>query len=226
MPPVPRTPLPSRRPLFPPDPPKKRFNRFAIYLALGVALVFIPLTLQFQNQRAQELRTAREKAHPTPTPTPPSVEETGDLSVPAELRQWHMQGVDGATESQARQRFGKPIVSRDYNVTYGAFLGPRFGLKHYYLTNSPGFEQREKDAQVEWKFPQYSTVRELIWKLHESYITLWLGEPLREVSLKDGTADAVFPATAQGEWVVLDNYRVGEDLVKAPPTAATPAAAQ
>ena len=111
-----------------------------------MALIFIPLTLQFQNRRAQEIRRTREAAHPTPTPTPPSVEEVGDQSQPAELRQWHMQGVDGITESQARKRFGKPILTRDYNVTYGAFLGPKYGLKHYYLNNSPGFEQREKDA--------------------------------------------------------------------------------
>ena len=165
---MPPTPLPPRRPIFPSEPPKRRFNRFAIYLALGVALIFIPLTLQFQNHRAREIRSAREKAHPTPAPTPPSVEEVGDQSVPAELRQWHMQGVDGITESQARKRFATPILTRDYNVTYGAFLGPKYGLKHYYLNNSPGFEQRAKAAQVEWNFPQYSTVREMIWKLRES----------------------------------------------------------
>ena len=219
--PVPSTPLPPRRPLFPPDPPKRRHNRFAIYVALGVALIFIPLTLQFQNRRAQEIRRTREAAHPTPTPTPPSVEEVGDQSQPAELRQWHMQGVDGITESQARKRFGNPILTRDYNVTYGAFLGPKYGLKHYYLNNSPGFEQRAKDAQVEWNFPQYSTVREIIWKLRESYITLWLGQPLREVNIQGDTANAIFPPTAPGEWVVLDHYRVGQDLVKAPPVSAT-----
>ena len=223
MPPVPPTPLPRRQPLFPPEPPKRYSTRVAIYLALGMAVVIITLIIQFQTSPVQEQRAKRANTPPTPAP---SIAEVGDQSQPVELRQWHMQGVDGITEDQARQRFGKPIVSRDYNVTYGAFLGPRFGLKHYYLNNSPGFEQREKDAEVEWKFPQYSTVRELIWKLRESYITLWLGEPLREVNLKDGTADAVFPGTTTEQWVVLDNYRVGEDLVKAPPGAASPAAAR
>ena len=210
--------LPRRQPLFPPEPPKRN-RRLAIYLAFGVALVFIPLTLQYQNHRAQQIRARREVAHPTPTPT---VEETGDQSLPAEERQWHMQGVDGITESQARRRFGKPIFTRDYNLSYGAFLGPKFGLKHYFLQNSPGFEQREKDAQVEWKFPQYATVREIIWKLHESYITLWLGQPLREVDIQGDTASAVFAANAPGQWVVLDNYRVGQDLVKNPPVASEP----
>ena len=215
---------PPRQPLFPPEPPKHRFNRTAIYLALAVAVVVIA-TVQFQSRHPQETGAANRGAHPTPMATPPSVEEVGDSSQPAELRQWHMQGVDGITETQARKRFGSPILTRDYNVTYGAFLGPKYGLKHYYLNSSPGFEQRAKNAQVEWNFPQYSTVREIIWKLHESYITLWLGEPLREVNIQGDNATAIFPPTAPGDWVVLDNYRVGQDLVKAPPVAATPAAA-
>ncbi len=220
---MPPTPLPPRRPLFSPEPPRRRFNRLAIFLAIGIALLFIPLTLHYQQERVRELHARHV---PTPTPTPAkSIEEAGDQSVPAELRQWHMDDVDGMTESQALKRFGNPLLSREYNVTYGAFLGPKFGLKHYHLTNAPDYAQLEKDAQKVWNFPQYATIREMIFKMHESYLTLWMYEPRVEVSIKDGTADALFPRTKAGEWVVLDNYRVGQDLVRNPPVAATPAAA-
>ena len=78
-----------------------------------------------------------------------------------------------------------------------------------------------------WRYPQYSTIRELIWKLPESFLTVWFHEPRAEVDLgkvgPDGQADIELPDTVAGDWVALDNYRLGNDLVREKKGAETPA---
>ncbi len=148
----------------------------------------------------------------------PSVFKHGEQrAVPPEKSSWRMEDVIGRTQSELVERFGAPISTKDYSLAEGTFAGPEIGLKHYYLLKTPGYAARVKDAPAKWTFPQYTAIREMIWKLPDSYLTVWLHEPRGEASLSQDTIDLTLPATAPGAWVALDDYRVGKDLLaKAP----------
>lgn len=165
-----------------PIPPARRVNWWAVALAVGIVAALTPSILNFQRQRAL---------------TP-------------ERRNRRMPELAGISESKAEGLFGKPLSVHDYSLSYGTFAGPRVGLKHYYLFRSADYQAHVKDAETVWGFPQYSTIREIIWKLPDSYLTIWLHEPRAEMSLGDGdTIDLTLPSVAAGDWVALDNYRVG-----------------
>ena len=56
-----------------------------------------------------------------------------------------------------------------------------------------------KEAETTWTYPQYSTIREMIWRQQDSYLTIWLHEPRAEIDL--GANDA------EGRYVRgRDNY--------------------
>jgi hypothetical protein len=150
----------------------------------------------------------------------PSMLEHGKVRVvPPEKRAWRMPDVAGRTESDLIGEFGAPLSTKDYSLQEGSFAGPEVGLKHYYLFQARDYAGRLKDAPMSWTFPRYTTIRELIWKLPDSYLTVWLHEPRAEVSLEKDTIDLTLPATAPNEWVALDDYRVGKDLLAKAPEA-------
>ena len=198
----PINPVPRRAPVTPPSAPRRKLNRPAIVLAFVIAIAMIPLTQQFQKKRV--LSTA------------PKVR---DLDQPSEKQQWRMKGLDGITEQQAVARFGPPLVARNFNVADGVFVGPLVGLKKFYPRNAPDFAARTKDAELTWGFPQFSVIREMIWLLPDSYLTLWLREPRAEVSIGEGGSTVLNLPGGEGEWTCIDNFRVGKDLVKTPPTS-------
>jgi hypothetical protein len=151
-------------------------------LAIAIAAALAPSILEFQKERVL---------------TP-------------EKRSRRMPELTGITESAAEKRFGKPMSVHDYSLSYGTFAGPRIGQKHYYLFKWADYQEHVKDAETVWGFPQYSAIREIIWKLPDSYLTIWLHEPRAEMSLGDGdTIDLTLPTASSGDWVALDNYRVG-----------------
>ena len=177
----------SPRPL--PDIIRPRgYNRGGLYLAVFIAACCIPFTLKFQVNHTPNMAGKR----------------------------WQMLNLRDTTGSQAIKRFGPPAVSHDYSLTDGVFAGPEVGLKHYYRVGSAGYDEALKSPVV-WKWPDYSTVREMIWKLPDSYLTVWLHEPRAEISLEGDQSQIILPDTSKGEWVALDNYRVGNDLIKTPP---------
>jgi hypothetical protein len=172
-------------------PPPRRFNPYvALLLGLATVIALVP-----------SLLPRREQARP---------------AVPLEKRAWQMPELVGRTQSELIGRFGTPLSTKDYSLLEGSFAGPDIGLKHYYLLKNPGYAARLKDAPKAWTFPQYTTIRELIWKLPDSYLTVWLHEPRTEASLEKDTIDLTLPSTAPGEWVALDDYRIGQDLLAKP----------
>ncbi len=173
--------------LIPPAPPRQphRLNLVALGLALVTVIALVPAILDFQKSRI----------------------------VPPEKRSWRMIDILGQTQAELEKRFGAPVSTKDYSLSAGSFAGHSIGLKHYYAMTAPGYADLMKDAPVTWTFPQYSTIREIIWKLPDSYLTVWLHEPRAEVSLNGDMVDLTLPKTAPGQWVALDNYRVGKDLL-------------
>ncbi len=168
-----------------PTAPRPRYNRMAIYIAVAIVAVTLPFTLKFQSQR---------------------IASTAN-------KQWRMLALQDTTAAEAIKRFGPPTQLRDYSLAEGSFAGPTLGLKHFYRENSPDYAERLK-APVVWKFPEYSMIREMIWKLPDSSLTVWLHVPRGEITLTGDDTQIYLPPTADGEWVVLDNYRVGNDLLK------------
>ena len=178
--------------IIPPAPPPlfRRSRLVAVGLALATVIVLGPSMLQQQKARI----------------------------VPLERREWQMPDLIGSTQNDLIARFGPPMSTKDYSLTEGSFAGPDIGLKHYYLMKAPNYAARLKDAPTTWTFSKYSAIRELIWKLPDSYLTVWLHEPRAEASLGQDGIDLTLPATAPGQWVALDDYRIGKDLLaKAPP---------
>lgn len=165
-----------------------------IVAALVVAAALVPITFRYQNAKIPPIRQ----------------------------RAWRMNDLQNITEPKALERFGKPIVARDFQMTEGSFIGPRIGLKHFVRVDAPDYEARLREpGTVSMQFPQFTTIRELVWKLPDSYLTLWLFQPRAEVDFRGDYADLRLPNSAPGVWAALDNYRVGLDLVK-PPASARP----
>lgn len=134
---------------------------------------------------------------------------------PVRQRAWRMNDLQNITEPKALERFGKPIVARDFQLTEGSFIGPRIGLKHFIRADAPDYEARLREpGTVSMQFPQFTVIRELVWKLPDSYLTLWLFQPRAEVDFQGDYADLRLPNSAPGVWAAVDNYRVGLDLVK------------
>ncbi len=190
-PPVPR-PLPAL-------PPRPRYNRTAVYLAVVIAAVTLPFTLHYQTKRVGVMNTP-----------PPS-------NFAVSSSQGPLPELYNITDHQARERFGVPVESRDYSLNYGSFAGPYNGLKHYYRFSDPDYDKHMKEAETTWTYPQYSTIREMIWRQQDSYLTVWLHEPRAEIDLSGKDGEIVLPDTSAGEWVALDNYRVGKGLLKTEP---------
>ncbi len=180
----------ARAPAPPPANPRKRFSSLGILLAFVIAAVTLPFTYKFQNNRTGELR---HKA-------------------------WRMTGLDGITEKEAVARFGQPLVRHDFSLNDGSMLGPEIGQKKFVSLKAPDYAKRFEDAETVWRYPQYSAIREMIWKLPESYLTIWFHEPRAELDLgnvkPDGEVDIELPDTSKGDWAALDNYRLGNDLVR------------
>lgn len=176
--------------IIPPAPlrPPRRLNLVAAGLALVVLISLAPAIFDFQKSRI----------------------------LPPAQRSWRMPDILGSTQSELVGRFGAPMSTKDFSLQEGSFAGHSMGLKHFYPLKTPGYAQLLKDAPVTWTFPQYSTIREVIWKLPDSYLTVWLHEPRAEVNLAGDAIDMTLPKSPPGEWVALDNYRVGKDLVAQP----------
>ena len=245
-PPAPRRPPPARSPLVPPtgkrirsspvvlpvrgepggrtrllpmEAPatKRRFNRVGIALAILVGLGSIPFTYAFQKHRVLDQHDTKLKT-----------QQSKKLELPPEQQAWRMRGLDDNTEKQVIARFGPPYIARNYNMADGALAGPLVGIKRFYLNASPDFEARTKDAEAVWTYPQFNVIREIIWQLPDSYLTVWMREPRAEIDLADPSGAVALPTPPEngGDWVVMDNFRVGKELVRAAPTASpSPAAA-
>ena len=182
------------------SPPRRRYNRTAVYLAVVIAAVMLPFTLHYQKQRLGVMKT----------PPPSSNFATANTQGP-------LPELYNITDRQAEERFGPPVESRDYPLNYGSFAGPYNGLKHYYRFSDPDYEKHMKEAETTWTYPQYSTIREMIWRQQDSYLTVWLHEPRAEINLGGNDAEITLPDTSSGGWVALDNYRVGKGLIKTEP---------
>lgn len=187
MPPLSPGSSPRPRSLPPVIPPPRRYNRGGLYLAIVIAAACIPLTLKFQATHSPDMST----------------------------RRWQMLNLQGVTATQAIKRYGPPTVTHDYSLENGSFAGPERGLKHFYRLNSPELAAHLNDPVV-WSYPNYSVIREMIWKLPDSYLTMWLHEPRAVINLDSDNSEVLMPK-GSGEWVALDNYRVGNALLKTEP---------
>ncbi len=195
------TPAPLPRDPIPPPPTRKRFNAIGIMLAFVIAAVLLPYTMKFQRDRFG----------------------------PITKKAYRMAGLEGITEMQAVSRFGPPLVKHDFAMSEGVVAGPDVGQKKFWPLKTPDLADKLKEAGVVWRYPEYSTIREMIWKLPDSYLTIWFHEPRAEIDLSatgpDGEASISLPDTSHGDWVELDNYRLGNDLVrekKGPEAASKP----
>ena len=185
--------MPPIPPRFNPRPlpmvaPPRGYNRGGLYLAVFIAALCIPFTLKFQ-------------LHHTPN---------------MEGKRWQMLNLMGVTSTEAVKKFGPPAVTHDYSLSDGVFAGPEVGLKHFYRAGSTGYDEA-LNSPVVWKWPNYSTIREMIWKLPDSYLTVWLHEPRAEISLDGDQSQILLPDTSKSDWVALDNSRIGNELIKPPP---------
>ncbi len=170
--------------------PPRTYNRTGLYLAVAIAAACIPLTLKFQTQHAPNMAN----------------------------RKWQMLNLQSITASEAVKRYGPPTSTRDYSLSEGSFAGPKVGLKRFYRHESPQYAERLNDPVV-WSFPRYSLIREMVWKLPDSTLTMWLHEPRATITLEGEYSEVFLPKVAEGDWVALDNYRVGNDLLAAPSAA-------
>jgi hypothetical protein len=132
---------------------------------------------------------------------------------PTSQQQWQMPELIGQTQDALIGRFGAPLSTKDYPLSEGSFAGPEIGLKHYYLFKSPAYAARLKGAPTRWSYPQYTTIRELIWQLPDSFLTVWLDEPHGSADLNGDSIEITLPKAPPGAWVALDDYRVGKDLL-------------
>ena len=188
---------------------KRRFNRVGIALAVLICLGTLPFTIQFQKNKLARRDPADIKTN---------------YEVPIEQRQFKMKHLEGLTDKQAVARFGPPFIARNYNMNDGAFAGPAVGQKHFYPKTLPDYAARTKDSEAVWTFPQYQVIRELVWQFPDSYLTVWMREPRAEIDIADNPGLVELPTAPDGgDWVVIDNFRIGRDLIKAP-SAPSPAA--
>ena len=194
----------TRLPMDAPE-PKRRFNRVGIALAVVICLGTIPFTYQFQKNKMA-------RRDPADTKT--------DYDIPVEKRQFRMKHLEGLTDKQAIARFGTPHLARNFNMNDGAFAGPAVGMKRFYLKTQPDFEARTKDAEAVWTFPQFQVIREVVWEFPDSYLYVWMREPRAEIDIADNPGLVELPVAPDGgDWVVIDNFRVGKDLLKPTPVA-------
>ena len=156
-------------------------------MAIVIAAACIPFTLKFQAKHSPDMST----------------------------RRWQMLNLQGITATEAVRRYGPPTVTHDYSLEAGSFAGPVRGWKHFYRLDSPELAEHSKDPVV-WSYPNYSTIREMIWKLPDSYLTMWLHEPRAVINLDGDSSEVLLPKSG-GDWVALDNYRVGNALLKTEP---------
>lgn len=157
-----------------------------IIAAVVVVAALAPITFQYQNAKIPPIRQ----------------------------RAWRMNELQHITEPQALERFGQPVSARDFQMTDGSFIGPRIGQKRYIPLNAPDYNERLREpGTVSMQYPQFTVIRELIWKLPDSYLTLWLFQPRAEIDFAGDHADMRLPNSAPGVWAAVDNYRVGLDLV-------------
>ncbi len=187
---LPPTPPALPRDPVPPPPSPKRFNAIGILLAFVIAAVLLPFTMKFQKERFG----------------------------PITKKAYRMTGLDVITEMQAVSRFGTPLARHDFSMSEGSVAGPQVGQKKYWPLKSPDYAKQMEAAEMVWRYPQYSTIREMIWKLPDSFLTIWFHEPRAEIDLSavgpDGQASISLPDTSGGDWVSLDNFRLGNDLVR------------
>ena len=140
---------------------------------------------------------------------------------PVRARAWRMNDLQNITEPQALERFGNPIVNKDFQMTEGTFVGPRIGQKQFVRLDAPDYAARLKGpGAVVMQFPQFTVIREVVWKLPDSYLTIWMFQPRAEIDFQGDYADMRLPKSVPGVWVAVDNYRVGLDLAR-PASAAT-----
>jgi hypothetical protein len=174
----------------PAPPPPRRLNPAAILIGLATLIALGPSILK--HQREHEVPSAAQRA-------------------------WRMPEIVGQTQSDLVGRFGPPLSTKDYSLLEGSFAGPEVGLKHYYVLKDRGYAAHLKDVPETWTYPQYTTIREMIWQLPDSYLTVWLHEPRAEVSLAADTMEFTLPSTDPNEWVALDDYRIDKGLLAKPP---------
>ncbi len=184
---MPPPPSPASFRYVPPTPPRRRFKPLVILAAVAVVAALVPITFKYQAAKIP----------------------------PISQRAWRMNELQNYTEPQAIERFGKPIVRRDFQMTEGTFIGPRIGQKQFVPLDAPDYAARLKaPGAVVMQFPQFTVIRELIWQLPDSYLTIWMFQPRAEIDFRGDYADMRLPKSAPGVWVAVDNYRVGLDLVK------------
>lgn len=164
---------------------RRSLNILGVIIAVAAAVMLVPAIYRHQLERI-----------------PPVRERTS-----------RMYDLVGITQNKAIERFGQPNAQKEYQLIKGSVLGPLLGQKNYVPLDSPDYAKRAAGAKVLWSYPAYSAVRELTWQLPDSYLTIWFQEPRGEVSLGDDSATLTLPTTGPGEWVALDNFRLGKDLV-------------
>ena len=185
--------MPSLAPTPPPAPTKSgrgfsvlghKLNTWAIALALVAAVAFVPWQIRYQTKRLEDMGK----------------------------RAWTMGNLLNITQDKAVARFGQPVAKREYSLQRGSFVGPRHGNKKFYLLDAPDYQQQlEVPGAIAWTYPQFSTVREMVWKLPDSYLTIWFHQPRAEIDLS-GEGEITLPVFKEGDWVALDNFRVGKDI--------------
>lgn len=179
-------PSPASPSVFAPAPRRRGFKPLVIVAAVIVVAALAPITFKYQNAKVPPIRQ----------------------------RAWRMNELQNITEPEARKRFGPPLVAKDYQLSEGSFIGPRIGPKRYVPLSAPDYERRLREpGTVSMQFPQFTVIRELIWKLPDSYLTLWLFQPRAEIDFQGDYADLRLPKSGPGVWAALDNYRVGLDLL-------------
>lgn len=157
-----------------------------IIAAVIVAAALVPITFQYQKARVPPVRQ----------------------------RAWFMSELRNTTEPEALKRFGPPVVARDFDLRGGSIIGPRVGPKRFVPLDAPDYERRLREpGTVSMQYPQFTTVRQLVWRLPDSFLTLWLFQPRAEMDVEGDYADLRLPKSAPGVWAAVDNYRVGLDLV-------------
>lgn len=172
--------------MFAPAPRRRAFKPLVIVAAVVVVAALVPITFQYQKARVP----------------------------PARARAWFMTELRNTTEPEALKRFGQPVVARDFDLKGGSIIGPRVGPKRFVPLDAADYEQRLREpGTVSMQYPQFTTVRQLVWRLPDSFLTVWFFQPRAEMDFQGDYADLRLPKSAPGVWAALDNYRVGLDLV-------------
>ena len=173
---------------------RRGINILGVIIAVAAAVMLVPAIYRHQLER---IPTVRERTS-------------------------RMYDLVGITQNKAIERFGQPNAQKEYQLMKGSVMGPLLGQKNYVPLDSPEYAKRAADAKVIWSYPAYSAVRELTWQLPDSYLTVWFQEPRGEISLSEDSATLALPNSGPGEWVALDNFRLGKDLVAPSRSGAEP----